>query len=122
MTCSSVKSKLLTLLNAARMNCCPLITWSIKRLRIEDVDRIVKLRESIDEFYVRSDARDILEQSMESNASRTYITEENGMITSCVSTTAENSMSAMIVGVCTRRNIEGKVSPHRLCSMSFRMF
>ncbi|MEH6905201.1 GNAT family N-acetyltransferase [Neobacillus drentensis] len=79
-----------------------------KKATIEDVDQIVKLRESIDEFDVRSDARDILKQSMESNVSRTYFTEENGIVTSCVSTAAENSMSAMIVGVCTRKEYRKK--------------
>lgn len=74
-----------------------------KIARLEDVDRILELRQTIEEFHVRSDARDVLVQSMESNTSRTYFTEENGIITSCVSTTAENSMSAMIVGVCTRK-------------------
>jgi uncharacterized protein len=79
-----------------------------KKATIGDVVQIVKLRESIDEFSVRSDTRDILKQSMESNTSRTYFTEENGLITSCVSTTAENSMSAMIVGVCTRKEYRRK--------------
>ncbi|MEH7336005.1 GNAT family N-acetyltransferase [Neobacillus drentensis] len=69
---------------------------------IEDVDRIISLRSTIKEFQIRSDAREILLKSIESNTSRTYYTEENGIMTSCVSTTAENSISAMIVGVCTR--------------------
>jgi uncharacterized protein len=75
----------------------------IKKADLEDVDRIIELRSSIEEFQVRSDARDILRQSMESNTGRTYYTEENGVITACVSTAAENSLSAMIVGVCTRK-------------------
>jgi uncharacterized protein len=74
-----------------------------KKASIEDVDQILELRQTIEEFHVRSDARDVLVQSMESNTSRTYFTEEDGVITSCVSTAAENSMSAMIVGVCTRK-------------------
>jgi uncharacterized protein len=75
----------------------------IKKADLEDVDRIIELRSSIEEFQVRSDARDILLQSMKSNTGRTYYTEENGVMTACVSTTAENSLSAMIVGVCTRK-------------------
>ncbi|WP_066073096.1 GNAT family N-acetyltransferase [Neobacillus soli] len=74
-----------------------------KKATIEDVDQIIELRKSIEEFHVRSDARKILVQAMESNTARTYYTAENGVITSCVSTTAENSLSAMIVGVCTRK-------------------
>lgn len=79
-----------------------------KKATIEDVEQIIELRESIDEFHIRSDAREILIQSMESNTSRTYFTAENGVITSCVSTAAENSMSAMIVGVCTRKEYRRK--------------
>jgi hypothetical protein len=45
---------------------------------------------------------------MESNTARTYYSVENGVITSCVSTAAENSMSAMIVGVCTRKEYRRK--------------
>ena len=74
-----------------------------KKASIDDVDQIIELRNSIEEFHVRSDAREILVQGMESNTARTYYTVDHGIITSCVSTTAENSMSAMIVGVCTRK-------------------
>jgi predicted GNAT family acetyltransferase len=73
-----------------------------KKASIEDVDQIIELRRSIEEFHMRSDARDILVQAMESNTARTYYRDEDGVITSCVSTAAENSLSAMIVGVCTR--------------------
>lgn len=72
------------------------------------MDQIIELRSSIEEFHVRSDAREILIQSMESNTARTYYTEDHGVITSCVSTTAENSLSAMIVGVCTRKEYRQK--------------
>lgn len=75
----------------------------IKKAHLEDVDRIINLRGNIEEFHVRSDARDILIQSMKTNTARTYYTEENDVMTACVSTTAENSLSAMIVGVCTRK-------------------
>lgn len=75
----------------------------VHKAGFEDIDRIISLRHSIEEFQIRSDARDILLKSMEANTSRTYYTEEDGVMTSCVSTTAENSMSAMIVGVCTQK-------------------
>ncbi|WP_144554971.1 GNAT family N-acetyltransferase [Bacillus sp. X1(2014)] len=79
-----------------------------KKASIEDVDQILELRKSIEEFYVRDDARDVLIQSIEANTSRTYFTEDNGIMTACVSTAAENSMSAMIVGVCTRKEYRRK--------------
>jgi uncharacterized protein len=75
----------------------------IKKASLEDVDRIIELRSGIEEFTLRSDARDILVQSMKTKTARTYYMEENGTMTACVSTTAENSLSAMIVGVCTRK-------------------
>ncbi|MBO0959608.1 GNAT family N-acetyltransferase [Neobacillus sp. MM2021_6] len=76
---------------------------TIKKATIKDVDQIIELRESIEEFPIRSDARDILVQSMESHTARTYFTVDHNVMTSCVSTTAETSLSAMIVGVCTRK-------------------
>lgn len=75
----------------------------IKKASLNDVDRIIELRSGIEEFTLRSDAREILVQSMKTNTSRTYYLEENGIMTACVSTTAESSLSAMIVGVCTRK-------------------
>ncbi|MGM0903192.1 MAG: GNAT family N-acetyltransferase [Bacillota bacterium] len=75
----------------------------IKKATIYDVDLIIELRSTIDEFVVSDTARDILVQSMESNTGRTYFLEENGSLTACASTTAENSVSAMIVGVCTSK-------------------
>lgn len=75
----------------------------IKKATLKHIDRIIELRGTIEEFQIRSDARDILLQSMKTNTARTYYIEENGVMTACVSTTAENSLSAMIVGVCTRK-------------------
>jgi uncharacterized protein len=80
----------------------------IKKADIEDIDNILSLRRSIEEFSIRDDAREMLLSSMQSKTARTYFTEENGMMTSCVSTTAENSISAMIVGVCTRKDYRRK--------------
>lgn len=74
----------------------------IKKASINEIDQILSLRKTIDEFHLSHNAAEMLRTSMESNMARTYYTEENGQMTSCVSTTAENSMSAMIVGVCTR--------------------
>lgn len=80
----------------------------IKEAGLEDIDQIMDLRSTIEEFHIRSDARDMLLKSMESKTARTYYTEENGVFTSCVSTTAENSHSAMIVGVCTKSDYRRK--------------
>ncbi|WP_066320307.1 GNAT family N-acetyltransferase [Bacillus sp. FJAT-29814] len=75
----------------------------INQATLEDVDRIIELRQTIEEFHIRSDARAMLQQAMESKTGRTYYTEDQDVMTACVSTTAENSISAMIVGVCTHK-------------------
>lgn len=78
--------------------------FEVKRATIEDIDRIIQLRSSIEEFTITSDTKSMLQKSMETNTARTFYTENNGMMSACVSTTAENTMSAMIVGVCTHKN------------------
>ncbi|PLT28576.1 GNAT family N-acetyltransferase [Peribacillus deserti] len=67
----------------------------------EDVDRIMELRSRIKEFVITPSRRDILVQAMKSKTGRTYYIEENGQMISAAGTAAENSISAMIVGVCT---------------------
>lgn len=80
----------------------------VKKANKEHIGQIISLRRSIDEFTIGNNAEEMLRTSIESNTSRTYFTEEDGIMTSCVSTTAENSMSAMIVGVCTRKDFRKK--------------
>lgn len=94
--------------------------FKIKKAGLDDVDQIIFLRRSIGEFHVKDDARDILIQSMQSNSSRTYYLEENGIMTSCVSTAAENSLSAMIVGVCTRKDFRRKGLATAIMQQLFR--
>jgi len=80
----------------------------IKKAGLPDVDRVIELRSSIAEFHIKEDAREILAQSIKADTSRTYYTAEGDIMTSCVSTAAENSLSAMIVGVCTRNEYRRK--------------
>jgi uncharacterized protein len=80
----------------------------IKKATLDDIDQILAIRRSIDEFQIRDDAAEMLRTSMENSTARSYFTEENGQMTACVSTTAENSISAMIVGVCTRKEYRRK--------------
>lgn len=80
----------------------------IKKASLDHIDQILSLRKTIDEFKLSDNAAKMLRTSMESNTARTYFTEENGLMTACVSTTAENSISAMIVGVCTRKEYRRK--------------
>jgi uncharacterized protein len=80
----------------------------IQKATIDDIDQILSIRRSIDEFQIRDDAAEMLRTSMETKTARSYFTEEAGQMTACVSTTAENSISAMIVGVCTRKEYRCK--------------
>ncbi|MCP3740193.1 GNAT family N-acetyltransferase [Rossellomorea sp. BNER] len=76
-------------------------TSFVKNAEVEDLEKLVNLLKSIPEFEsalldVKSKKR-----SMEKGVSRSYYIERDGKMISSASTTAENSMSAMIVGVCT---------------------
>ncbi|MGG2015490.1 GNAT family N-acetyltransferase [Bacillus sp. S10(2024)] len=73
-----------------------------------DVDRIMHLRKQITEFTLADNSGKLLRQAIETNTGRTYYIEKNGEIIACASTSAENSLSAMVVGVCTHPNHCGK--------------
>ena len=75
--------------------------YVIERPSVEDAYEIYSLREQIVEF---SDFKTTLEDAMEllkGEMGRYIVTRLDGNIVSCAATTAENSMSAMIVGVMT---------------------
>jgi uncharacterized protein len=82
----------------------------VKKANVTDIDRLVLLRDQIEEFNDSSDLKDkkILEENMNSGASRTYYIEKNNEIIASASTTAESSISAMIVGVGTHPAHRGK--------------
>ncbi len=77
------------------------VSSQVKKAAIDDLPRLIDLLKSIPEF---SDAEFSVEKrrhSYEKGVSRSYVIEEDGVFVSSASTTAENSMSAMIVAVCT---------------------
>ncbi|MCR8641286.1 GNAT family N-acetyltransferase [Paenibacillus sp. N1-5-1-14] len=77
----------------------------VKEADLEDIDRIIEIRtKGFSSYNTRSNARESLLKVMESGTSRSFYTEDQGVMTSIASTTAENSMSAMIVAVCTDAN------------------
>ncbi|PHG48019.1 GNAT family N-acetyltransferase [Bacillus wiedmannii] len=80
---------------------------TIKLASIDDVDQIMQLRSSIDEFPTANESEKILRQALETNTGRTYYIEKDGVIIASASTSAENSLSAMVVGVCTHPNYRG---------------
>jgi uncharacterized protein len=78
--------------------------YEIKTANPQDVDRIIELRSGIEEFYPNPNAREIILQSLKTGTGRTYYIEQEGQMVASASTAAENSMSAMIVGVCTHND------------------
>ncbi|MGG3674086.1 GNAT family N-acetyltransferase [Bacillus nitratireducens] len=80
---------------------------TIKHATLDDVERIMKLRSNIAEFPTANESEKILRQALETNTGRTYYIEKDGAIIASASTSAENSLSAMVVGVCTHPNHRG---------------
>lgn len=74
---------------------------AIQKAGFGDVDAIIALRSTIEEFHTSPAARDSLISSMENGSAHTYYYSVGGQMLACASTTAENSQSAMIIGVCT---------------------
>ena len=73
----------------------------VKKAGINEIDRIIELRAGIQEFVPSPHAREMIVKGMEIGKARTYYIEVAGEMAATASTTAENSLSAMIVGVCT---------------------
>jgi len=74
----------------------------VKIADFDDIPRIADLYTKTPEF-TRDGAsyKESLQRSMEKGVARTYYIERDGTMVSSASTAAENSQSAMIVGVCT---------------------
>lgn len=73
----------------------------VKKASIEDVDSILELRSKIEEFDTTPSGKESFKESILTGTGRTYFIERDGEAIACASTTAENSESAMVVGVCT---------------------
>lgn len=73
----------------------------VKKADIEDVDSINDLKEQIEEFDITPSNKESFRQSIETGTGRSYFINMDGIAVASASTTAENSESAMIVGVCT---------------------
>lgn len=73
----------------------------IKIAVIKDSSRVYDLIGDITEFNGSLNDVDRIKHKLETNTGRIYYYEDNGLMTSVAQTTAENSMSAMVVGVAT---------------------
>jgi uncharacterized protein len=73
----------------------------VKKADITDVDRLLTLRSQMENFTEQPTTQENMIKVFESKTGRTVYIERDGKLTASASTIAENSMSAMIVGVCT---------------------
>ena len=73
----------------------------VQKATLDNVDEIHELRSRIEEFQTTPSARDSLRKGMENGSSATYYYRRNGAMIASASITAENSKSAMIIGVCS---------------------
>jgi len=86
----------------------------VKCAKPEDARQIAELAHSIEEFASVNKGKDIDEQiarmvkKLKDKAGRVYFIKEDEKAVSMVATTAENSKSAMLVGICTDPNYRMK--------------
>jgi len=90
-------------LNQLNINNKPANITNVKKATINDVDRILDMLDSVEEFSDLKSNREMKKNEMKKGSTRLYYFEnKNGDIISTASSTAESSNSAMIVGVATR--------------------
>ena len=80
----------------------------VARLTLEEIDENVELMLSIPEFEGSNVTVESKIRAEENKTGRTYFMREGDVMVSSASTTAENSVSAMIVGVATREGFKQK--------------
>ncbi|RBW69222.1 GNAT family N-acetyltransferase [Bacillus taeanensis] len=73
----------------------------VKKAEITDIDRLLLLRSQMENFTEQPTTRENMKKVFESKTGRTVYIEKEEELVASASTIAENSMSAMIVGVCT---------------------
>ena len=76
---------------------------------LQDVEDICLLTDRIEEFSGSpADSRQTLRKALESRTGRTYFVKKDGQAVVTASTSAENSMSAMIISVATHPDYRGQ--------------
>lgn len=86
----------------------------VKKAKESDAKRIYDLIETIEEFNGASNSIERIKHAIKTKTGRMfYIENESGDMVSIAQTSAENSQSAMIVGVATRKGYRGKGFMHR---------
>lgn len=95
--------------------------YRLKKAKIEDIDRLLQFREKIEEFQSIPQNKNAIINKLKTGSGRIYYIEnEEGLIVSKAATSAENSFSAMVVGVATlpEYRYQGLASycVHRICN------
>ncbi|MNM28222.1 FR47-like protein [compost metagenome] len=81
----------------------------IRRAGLEDVEAVCALTDIIEEFEVSPESsRSSLRRTLETGTGRTYLVEREGRVIATASTTAENSVSAMVISVATHPDYRGQ--------------
>lgn len=80
------------------------VNWPVKKAGVEDVGRIMELYR----HFSFSNNPESIKRNMEKGVARTYYIEVDGQMVSSASSTAENTLSAMVVGVCTVKEHQKK--------------
>ncbi|MEC1179817.1 GNAT family N-acetyltransferase [Metasolibacillus meyeri] len=81
---------------------------AVEKLTRDTIEENVALLKTIPEFASSPTTVESKLRVLESNTGRTYFMREAGVMVSSASTTAENSLSAMVVGVATHANYKKK--------------
>lgn len=80
----------------------------VKQAQVEDAEGLVELSNSIPEFSDSTITVERKRRGLEDGSSRSFFIEEDGKMVSMASTTAENTFSAMVVGVATLESYKKK--------------
>ncbi|TYS71017.1 GNAT family N-acetyltransferase [Sutcliffiella horikoshii] len=83
-------------------------TSNVLQAAPQDAERLVRLLNSIPEFTDSIITVERKKRVLEEGVSRSFFMEEDGEMVSTASTTAENTVSAMVVGVATLENFKKK--------------
>lgn len=105
----SLKSKRETYYaKCTRLQSVPTDVSKVKKATLEDVEDLVKLLKSVPEFSESIITVERKSRGLQDGSSRIFVIEEDEKLVSTASTTAENSMSAMVVGVATHKDYKKK--------------
>ncbi|MFM9281877.1 GNAT family N-acetyltransferase [Paenibacillus jiagnxiensis] len=95
--------------------------FEVRQAGVEDVEAVCSLLDQIQEFVSSGESmRSGMQRKLQSRTGRSYFVEKDGEVIAVASSTAENSLSAMIVGVATHPEYRGQgLASHlvrRLCA------